>query len=310
MALSAVPARASSVFPGHPFSSKAAGTTGAAFLKLPEGARYEALGGAAAAAAEGADSLFWNPAGLGRYESGAKSNLSLSYSSLLETEYSGGAAFAKPGIGPGALAAGAVYFTQSAITSYNTVGDPTGQFTPNDFALSIGYGMTMGRVRAGAALKVIRSELAGETATTGAVDAGIQADHVADIGDGALDLGAALSNLGEPIKLGSVASPLPFSLRGGAEWHASPWFNGLLDVVLPVDQDPYVAVGGEAVLRQPQFTAALRLGFNQSHTRSIDGVTGVTAGGGLDFGSFRVDYAWVPYGDLGMTNKATLAFRF
>jgi len=236
--------------------------------------------------------------------------LSLSYAALLQTQYSGGAAFAKPGIGPGTLAVGALYFAQSALTSYNTVGDPTGQFTPNDLAFSAAYGMTLGPVRAGAAAKLIRSALADQTGTTAAIDAGVQADHVADISDGPLDLGAAFTNLGAPMKLGSVASPLPFSARAGALWHAAPWFNALLDVVLPVDQDPYAAVGGEAVLRQPQFTAAFRLGFNQSHTRGVDGISGVTAGVGLDLRRFRVDYAWVPYGDLGMTNKVTFGFWF
>ena len=36
----------------------------------------------------------------------------------------------------------------------------------------------------------------------------------------------------------------------------------------------------------------------------------LSAGGGLDLGNFRLAYAWVSFGDLGMQNRFTLAFRF
>lgn len=303
-------ARASSVFPSGPFSDKSAGTTSAAFLKLPNGARYEALGGAGTALVEGADSLFWNPAGLGRFDAETPSDLSVSYSRLLEDSYTGAIAYAHPRVGPGSLAVGVVYFSQSSLTSYSTVGDATGSFTPNDQAFSVGYGLTSGAVRAGGAVKLVRQSLADQSGATAAVDLGVQADRVADLGDGPLDVGAAISNLGPPLKLGSEASPLPFSVRGGGVWRASPNFNALLDVILPVDDAPFVVVGAEAFMKQPGWTGFLRLGFSQQRTRGVDGFSGFTAGGGLDLKSFRLDYAWVPYGDLGMTNRITMAFRF
>jgi hypothetical protein len=301
---------AASLFPSGAFSNKAVGTTAAAFLKLPNGARYEALGGAGSALVEGADSLFWNPAGLGRFDAETPSDLSVSYSNLLEGAYTGGVGYARPRLGPGSLGLGLVYFSQASLTGYTSVGDPNGSFTPNDLALSAAYGLTLGRVRAGLTLKMIRSVIAEQSATTAAIDAGIQAERVADLGDGALDLGASFSNLGPPMKLGSEASPLPFSMRGGAVWHASRNFNAILDVIMPVDQDPYVAIGGEAYVKQPGWTGSVRLGFNQARASGVDGLTALTAGAGLDLTRFRIDYAWVPYGDLGMTNRVTLAFRF
>jgi hypothetical protein len=71
-------------------------------------------------------------------------------------------------------------------------------------------------------------------------------------------------------------------------------------------------LGVEATYRfdQQKRSASLRLGYDQSHSRELDGVAGMTAGGGLDLGGFRLDYAWVPYGELGMQNRFTLAFRF
>ena len=157
---------------------------------------------------------------------------------------------------------------------------------------------------------MIRSSIAEASGTTLAVDLGVQSQHVTDMGEGPLDIGVSAANLGAPLKVGSVSSPLPFSMRGGALWHASPRFNFLLDLVLPVEQELYVALGGEALLKQPHWTAALRLGFNQSRTRSIEGLAGVTAGLGLDLKRIRLDYAWAGYGDLGMMNRVTLALRF
>ncbi|MDE2038715.1 MAG: PorV/PorQ family protein [Elusimicrobia bacterium] len=293
------------LLPGHPFSNAASGTTSAAFLKLPNGARYEALGGAAAAFASGPEALFWNPAGL----VGSGQDLSLSYGALLESAYEGAAAYRLSPLGPVSLALGAQYLSQSALTSFDSVGDPTGSFAPYDLALTAGAGMPLGGLRLGAAAKLIHSSLADQSATTAAVDLGLQADHVSDVGDGPLDLGASLSNLGPGLKLGSVASPLPLTIRGGAAWHASPNFNFLLDLLIPVDQDPYVCIGGEARLPTGAGDYLLRMGFNQAHAHGIDGLTGLTLGAGFDWPGLRLDYAWVPYGDLGMTHRVTLAFR-
>ncbi len=307
----AAPARAASLFPSSPFSNKAAGTTSAQFLKLPTGAREEALGGAAAAGSEGANSMFWNPAGLARIAPEDPSELAVGYSALLETTYAGSVAYARPVRDYGVFSGGLVYFSQSAQTGYSVLGDQTGSFTPNDLGFSFGYGRRVGDgVLVGGGLKIIRSAVSDASGATAAVDAGVQAPHVTEAGDGAVDVGAAISNLGPPLKVGSQASPLPFAGRMGLVWHTSPNVNSMLDVVLPVDQDPYVSLGLEAVLRQPSWSAALRGGFNSSRTHGVDGLTGVTAGAGLDFRRFELDYAWVPFGDLGTTNRITLAYRF
>lgn len=298
------------MFPGKPFSSSAAGTTSAAFLKIPAGAREQAMGGAAAAVVEASESMFWNPAGLARLGAESPQEVSLAYSQLLETTYSGGVAYSRP-LGPqGALGAGLVYFSQSSLTAYNAQGDATGSFTPTDFAVSGGYAYRFGVADVGGALKIVRSSLAEVSGTSAAVDVGAQALHVADIGDGPLDVGGSFQNLGPPLKLGSVASPLPFAIDTGVMWHASPYANMAIDLHFPVDQDAYVSFGLEGVYAQPKWKGFLRLGYDQSHSRDVDGLAGITGGAGLDLQKLRIDYAWVPFGDLGVTNRISLAFRF
>lgn len=268
------------------------------------------MGGAAAAGSRGAEALFWNPAGLARMAPEDPAEAAVGYSALLETTYAGSAAYARPVADYGVVAAGLQYFSQAAQTAYSNLGDSAGSFTPYDMGLSFGYGRRAGPALVGAGLKLIRSSISDASGVTAAVDAGVQALHVTEAGDGAVDVGASLTNLGPPLKVGSAASPLPFAGRMGLLWHTSPVVNSALDVVFPVDQDPYVALGVEAVLRQPSWSAALRAGFNSSRSKAIDGLTGVTAGAGLDLKRFRLDYAWVPFGDLGTTNRISLAYRF
>lgn len=267
------------------------------------------MGQTGAAFAEGAQALFWNPAGLARLTPGSPSDLIVGYSNLIQTTYAGSAAYARP-TGPGVIGASLVYFSQAPQTGYNATGDASGQFTPYDIAAGLSYGMPAGAALLGATVKLIRSSLGSVSGATAAVDFGVQVPHATELGDGPIDLGASISNLGPPLSLGSVSSALPFSARGGFLWRITPMFNGAADVVLPVDNDPYVALGAEFVMGFTGGKGALRLGYDQNSTRTLNGFTGLTAGAGLQYQSIRVDYAWAPFGELGTTNRVTLGFNF
>jgi hypothetical protein len=320
-ALLAGASSASSIFPQSPFSQGAAGTTSAAFLKLPSGARQQALAGTSAAGSEGADAVFWNPAGLARMAPEDRPEAALSYGMLLAETFAGSGAFARP-TSKGAWAAGFTYFGQSAQTAYTAQGDTAGEFTPYDVAFSGSYGHRFEKFSLGGTLKVVRTVINDVSGATAALDFGVQARHVTMIGDGPADVGAYISNLGPALAAGTAA-PLPFAARVGVLWHASPIFHPAFDLNFPVDEDPYVSFGVEARFSlggdagvserfdtRSKRSAALRAGFNQAQAREVDGFVGMTAGGGVDLGFMRLDYAWAPYGDLGMTNRITVGFRF
>lgn len=305
------------LFPSGAFSAGAAGTTSAAFLKTPGGARAAAMGGVSAAASSGAESVFLNPAALSRVPSEGPSEVAVGYDALLESSYSGSAAYARPLGADAALGLGLVYASQGAQTAYNSVGDATGKFSPTDLALGAWYGRRFaGPLSLGGGLKLIRAQLDDRSGMSAALDFGLLAKHVAEIGDGPLDVGLSLSNLGPPLKLGSTADPLPARIRVGGLWRLSPVFDAGLDVNLPVDQDPYASLGVEGRIPASQigskkpWVLAVRAGYDQNRTRGVDGLTGFSAGAGFDFSALRLDYAWLPFGDLGTVNRITLAFRF
>ena len=275
------------------------------------------MGGVSAAAGVGAEAVFLNPAGLARVEAETPSEVSLSYDALLESSYAGSVAYARPLGRDGAFGAGLVYASQGAQTSYNALGDATGSFTPNDLALGAWYARRLlGPLSLAGGLKIIRSSLADRSGTTAALDFGLLAKHVADLGDGPLDAGFAIQNIGPPLKLGSSSDPLPARIRAGGLWHISPTFDAGLDVNLPVDSDPYASLGVEARLpasvvgSKKPWIVSVRGGFDQNRTRGVDGFTGFSAGAGFDFSALRLDYAWIPFGDLGSVNRITIAFRF
>lgn len=312
--LSALTPLSASFLPDDPFSNDAAGTTGAAFLKIPVGARAEAMGETYVAVAGGADSLFWNPAGLFQPIEPQRPELSLSYNSLLETSYSSAFSYVRrmKNREDTVWAAGMIFNSQSSLQGFNEFGDTTGSFTPNDLALSFAAARSFDeKFSFGAAVKGIRQQLAGETAVAFALDFGILLYHAFDLGEAPVDVGASLQNLGPGISLGSAKDPLPLQLRVGGVWWTTPDFNMLMDVHFPVDQAPYLSLGGEwRAYSKDDFTAAIRGGFNMKNIRDIDGIAGFTAGFGAGLKNFRLDYAWVPFGDLGHTHRFTFNWRF
>lgn len=275
------------------------------------------MGGVSAAAGAGAEAVFLNPASLSRVAAEAPQEVALGYDALLESAYSGSVAYARPAGRDGAFAAGLIYASQGSQTAYNAVGDATGKFTPTDLALGAWYGRRLlGPLSLAGGLKIIRSALDDRSGTTAALDFGLLANHVAEIGEGPLDLGFSLQNIGPPLKMGSASDPLPARVRAGGLWRVSPAFDAGLDVNLPVDQDPYVSLGVEGRLPASRvgstkpWVISVRGGYDQNRTRGVDGFTGFSAGAGFDFSALRLDYAWIPFGDLGSVNRITIAFRF
>lgn len=269
------------------------------------------MGGSFCAAVDSSESVFWNPAGLTRLGAAGRSDLSLSYNALLQSSYGGALAYARPAPGHGVFGAGIIYFSAGSISGYNALGDPTGSFSPSDISVLAAFGRSFKDFSLGAGFKIIRSQVNGVSGTTVALDLGIQAQNVSQMGEGPVDVGASIQHLGPALRLGGNSDPLPLKIQAGALWHISRALGGLFDVHMAVDQEPYASVGVEWLpLAGGTFKAGLRGGYNMSNTRGIDGLTGMSGGLGLDIRRFRLDYSWAPFGDLGAANRATLGFAF
>ena len=79
-----------------------------------------------------------------------------------------------------------------------------------------------------------------------------------------------------------------------------------------MDGRPYATVGFEFNVKfaDGHSRGSIRAGYNMNRASDLDALAGLSAGAGLDLRSFRLDYAWVPFGELGLTNRVSLGFRF
>ncbi len=292
------------------------GTPGNQFLKLGLGARAVAMGGAYTAVCDDADALFWNPAGLVQLD-GPTGTLMLMSLFREVTCASGGAAL--PAGRWGSFAAGGSFLTASDVRR-NELGEEIGDFTNYDLAVSIAYGFRPSRsLSFGSSLKFIQSKLADHTARTGTVDGGLLYSPLRY-----LYFGTALRNLGPGLKFIHQRDYPPVELRGGmavkvpvSEQRATL----SADLALSPDVDPYVCVGGELLIRPPDFAQlgvsaiALRAGYRSGY--HLGTWSGFSFGVGFERGlpgfanvSMVIDVVYISYGYLGDAERASFSLAF
>lgn len=282
----------------------AAGRAGAnaplEFLYLDTGARPAALGGAYAAAADDAEALAYNPAGLAAVKRHEASFTHLAQFSGVTAQSL--AVALRQGLGFSVLTVG--HGPAQRTTLSNPSGSGLGEFRGRDTAVGAGYGRAVGAgVSLGLGLKYIRSQLDSYSAGAAAVDAGARyrPDALPQ-----LSLGAVAQNMGGTVRFQAQSEELPLELRAGAAYTAR-WgkASALLafEAVKPRRGQVEPAAGLEV---RPAPTLALRLGY---HGRNDAGMA-LTAGVGASVGSWRGDYAFVPFGALGNAHRLSVSFAW
>lgn len=283
------------------FSKNDAGTSAAQFLKLGAGARTAGMGGASAAAAEGADGIYWNPAVLAAIEGGEVSVMHAAWFEGITYDW---AACAQRIQGIGTVGVGVQYLSYGSITTLDNTGLDTGSMNPNDAALSLSWAKSMKRFALGVNVKYISSTIT-KTATAFAADLGA----TYRCGD-RLAFGAVAQNMGTALKYDTESDPLPLNLKAGAAYAITNNWKLALDVNAPIDNAVYGAVGTEYRYQiAGQIDAFGRVGYN-SNAQDAGGLSGLGGGLGLRYLAYTMDYAFVPYGDLGDTHRVSLSMKW
>jgi Curli production assembly/transport component CsgG len=295
--------------PEGAFSNDAVGTTAANFLKNPPGARFEALakGGLVLS---GADAIFYNPAGISYFPSGA-GNFNLSYETMLEAGYRSNISYLK-GLENGWVRGfGFLFYSAGDMDSFNSRGDLIGSFSSYDSAIQTTYAKDFEKFKIGANLKFIHSKIYTESAQSAAIDIGIIVPDGRPLAKTRTDVALAIRNLGFPMKIGSMSHPLPLELVGGLLWDYSLHFNIIVEGKLPVDHKPYFLFAGEyEILSADSSGLFLRAGYNFKNQDDLGFMGGFSSGFGVQIKNIVLDYAFVPYGDLGNTHKITFSYGF
>ena len=274
----------------------AGGTEGATpfnFLFLDANARPAAMGGAYVAAAQDANALLYNPAGLAGLKQNHITFQHTGHFQGVTQEY--GAVALKQGLGFMFNTVG--YGKIQRTTLSNPRGTGLDDFGIRDWAVSSGYGKSYGLISLGIAGKYIREEIDDYKAQSLAIDLGALLDFGSK--NVPLSLGFAVQNLGTRAKFQSSYEELPVNIKTGLAYRFS---SGLLvvDANLPKNGSATVHAGGEYVAFEK---LALRLGYNG---RGEPG-SGLTAGGGVKINRFSVDYAFISFGTLGDSHKISLS---
>ncbi|MFC2061607.1 PorV/PorQ family protein [Elusimicrobiota bacterium] len=289
------------------FTADDAGTAGAQFLKIGVDAGAAAMGEAHAAVSDDPNAIYWNPAGLNKADGREVSFTHIAWLESISFEH---VAYAHPA-GFGTLGISIDYLTAGEIDMYDTYGnDLDDSFKPVDMAVSIGCGREIGGIPAGLTVKYISRKLEDETATAFAADLGV----LYELEEKNITLGAALQNLGTKMKFIEEEEPLPMNIKVGASLLAMESEKGRLLVALDcnasVDNTIRINAGAEyRYSMKEDLLVTPRAGYKTGN-KGLGGLTGISAGVGFLYRKYGLDYAWVPYADLGQTHRISLSLKF
>lgn len=287
------------------------GTTAAPFLKAAMSPRAVAVGGAFSALADDSGSVFVNPAGLAQFE---EREAALDFSTYLQDAKMGNVSYAG-NFGGNRFGLGVTFMTVGGIERRglaDTTGiiPEAGSFDASDMAVTLSYAKKefspelLPNLDGGFSAKLLRSSIDDESAYALAVDAGAiyRADEK-------LKFGLALQHLGTKMKFVDESDPLPISVRAGMAYLPSKKLalaaelNGYLQ-----DEKFYPSLGAEYWFRD---ALALRGGYKFGYdTANLGAEVGLSLGFGVKVSGLGVDYAFLPFGDLGSIHRFGVWMQF
>ncbi|PIR15070.1 MAG: hypothetical protein COV48_16405 [Elusimicrobia bacterium CG11_big_fil_rev_8_21_14_0_20_64_6] len=279
-------------------------------------ARAMAMGSAVVAVEQGSASLLWNPAGLGRMDS---KEVGLHHNSGLGDTIQeilvlgmplGEVSEEKEGGSWGGIAASLGYVDYGTFTGADELGQRTGSYNSGDYSGSLGWGKELlPSLSGGIVLKGNRSSFGNKAFQTYSTDVGLLWNVIPS-----LDLGVAYSNL--QFGGGIAGAPLASGWRLGAGWNATKhWLLAASTELQEKDAMKRVQVGTELLIgnvEKQSNVLALRGGYQLSFpNRDLGTMAGMTLGLGYTITrSIVLDYAFLPAGDLGNSQRLSLTFKF
>ncbi len=296
------------------------GTTGANFLKIGVGARPIGMGEAFTAVSGDIYSIYWNPAGLIGIR---HPEMTFMYNSHFQdiTQQFGAYVLPIRKKRKGSLRNTDMttervfgwafnYLSMKDIDGYDAGGNAIANVKAYDVAGILSYTESLSeRISLGSNLKFVSQKLWEEGSRSYALDLGLL--YKRNIGKSrlksdSLNLGLCVQNLGTKVKFIQEEGSLPLTMRLGVAYLKTIYGEPLtisLDGIMPNDNDFYIGMGAEYWIRD---LIGLRLGYRTGE----DLGSGLRMGIGLNASVLSVDYAFVPYGELGNTHRINLNFKF
>jgi len=293
------------------FAADYSGTSAFSFLNIPVGARATAMGQAFTSVPNDVQGLPYNPALLATMIANQASFEHLSYvegvtQEAMDFGHAGGHESPSWGLGANYLQVGGIPRTVATDLPTGDGFTQNGDFSTYDMDLGASLaGPVTEDLLVGTTFKLLRESLADASSNAGAVDVGV----VYEANDErSWNLGASMLNLGLASKFADAAVKLPWTFRAGISGQPFAQWLFTTDFVKRQDLSGEFDVGAEVT---PRKMFSLRVGYRYQLTSpDLGSLSGFSAGVGIRAGSLSLDYAFVPLGDLGLTNRVSLNFRF
>lgn len=283
------------------FSKDDIGSTTAQFLKLGIGAHSAGMGNAVTTVFNGTDAIYWNPSNLNFIN---KKELSFSHAIWFEDVNYEWLAFALPTQEYGTFGIGLQYVSYGTIDKIDNEQNHDGSISPVDMALYLSYANSYEKIDFGLNLKYIYSKIE-QSASALAFDFGGKynlTDKTA--------IGATLKNFGTEMKFNRDTEPLPLLFTIGASHYIIDNLLVSLDLNFPRDNDIYVNFGTQYGMEIAEnLNLALRIGY-EGRNKDVPGFNWMNLGFGFEYLDYVFDYAFVPYGDIGMTHRLSFSIKF
>jgi len=278
------------------------GTTTAQFLKLGIGAKNAGMGNASVSNVCGSDAIYWNPANLYFLD---KKTLSFSHTVWFEDISYEWIALAIPTQKNGTFGVGLQYVSYGSIARVNSSAVSDGSFSPMDMAVYLSYATSYKHFQFGGNLKYINSKIE-NSATAFAVDFGTNWN----LPDNKTSVAMAISNFGTTMKFNNESEKLPLLLKTGISSYVLQDLLVSLDINFPNDNNLYFNLGSEyGVNISDKSGLFFRAGYD-GRNKDIPGFNWLNLGFGISYSDITFDYAFVPYGDIGMTHMFSFSMKF
>ena len=286
--------------------------TGAEFLKIDTDARVVSMGSTFAASIAGVNSIMYNPAMMSAIKT---PEFGFSHTKWLLDSSHNFIGFAMPinregqrkGNDGFVLGLGITRLTSGSIESRSADRSRTGTYQAYDQSISIAGAKRIKNTRLGASIKYIESSIAGEKASSIAVDFGLSRQ----LRSLPLMIGLSVQNLGKSMKFINQEDSLPLKVTAGALVGIIPGFNMAFDIQRAIyDKQTIFNLGTEYSVF-PGF--ALRSGLaitNESGDSGLGFGKNFNMGAGFGTLGTQIDYAITPFGELGNAQRITVKRKF
>lgn len=288
------------VFPINAYAASI-GETSLAFLDLPTGAKYIAMGATGTGLAEDSNAMHWNPGLLAKT---AYHSLELMHSVYLEDMFYDFASLSLMLSSKSTIGLSVKYFNYGEMKSFDNAGYYLGTMDSYDICAAFGYAIDIKDFGIGVSAKFIQSKIE-NTANAYAFDLGVSTPYMID---DKLLIGLMINNIGNGIKYDQQKEELPMTIRAGASFYINDECVIAADIALPKDSDFYIAAGAEyKFIINEEARLSFRGGYNTMSDIKED-LSGITLGIGYSYRNIEIDYAFAPMGFLGNTHRISLTY--